>query len=123
MKPNELAVTFLAATVFMVGCKPNSEPKPADSAKPEGMENTTQQIEKVTKETKEAAQAINDYAYAQRMQFAADMKAKLKDINTQLDQLAVKLETANDDVKTEGKAKLDALRNQVTVLDLSLIHI
>jgi chromosome segregation ATPase len=120
MKTNILAVTVLAATVFAVGCKPAKEPSPNDKPVTEGMETASQQLEKASKETKEAASAINEYAYAQRMEFADKMKAKLADINKELDLLAVKLETANEDVKTEGKAKLQALRDKVSGLDKQL---
>lgn len=116
MKTNILAITFLAATVFAVGCKPANENKPLA----EGIESASQQLEKATEETKEAASAINDYAYEQRMEFADKMKAKLADINRELDTLATKLENSSDDVKTEGKAKLQALRDKVAGLDKQL---
>ncbi len=116
MKTNILAITFLAATVFAVGCKLANESKPLA----EGMETASQQLEKATEETKEAASAINDYAYAQRMEFVDKMKAKLAGINRELDTLATKLENSSDDVKTEGKAKLQALRDKLAGLDKQL---
>jgi len=120
MKTNILAITFLAATVIAVGCKPANESSPTDKPMAEGMETTSQQLDKATEETKEAASAINDYAYAQRMEFAEKMKAKLADINKELDLLGAKLENSSEDVKTEGKAKLQALRDKVAGLDKQL---
>jgi len=120
MKTNIMAVTFLAATVFAVGCKPASEKSPNDKSVTEGMAVTEQQLEKVSKETKEAAKEINDYAYAQRVEFAEKMKVQLNDIKKELDLLSAKLENANEAVKTEGKAKIQVLRDQVAALDKQL---
>lgn len=115
-----MAVTFLAAALVAVGCKPASEKSPNDKSVTEGMAVTEQQLEKVAKETKEAAKEINDYAYAQRVEFAEKMKVQLNDIKRELDLLAAKLENANEAVKTEGKAKVQALRDQVAALDKQL---
>jgi archaellum component FlaC len=120
MKTNILAVTFMVVTVFAIGCKPAAEKSPNDKPLSEGMAATEQQLEKVAKETKEAAKEINDYAYAQRVEFAEKMKTQLNDIKKELDLLAAKLENANEAVKTEGKLKVQALRDQVAALDKQL---
>ena len=120
MKTNILAVTFLAATIFAIGCKPAADKSPNDKPVTEGMATTEKRLEKVAKETKEAAKEINEYAYAQRVEFAEKMKIQLNDIKKELDLLAPKLETANEAVKAEGKAKLQTLRDQVTALEKQL---
>jgi hypothetical protein len=58
-----LAITVLAITAFAVGCKPSAE------------QTTAEQFDKVKKETKEAAQDMKDYTYAQRSEFVAKMQS------------------------------------------------
>ena len=69
------------------------------------------------KETKEAAQEMKDYAYAQKAEFVAKMQGQLDEINRDLDQLAAKIEKASDAAKAEAKPKLQALRDQTAKLN------
>ena len=111
MKHTVLAVTFLALTAFVVGCKPSAE----ESPKP-----TSQQFDKVQKETQAAAQDMKDYTLAQKAEFVAKMQGQLDEINRDLDQLAAKIEKANDAAKAEATPKLQALRNQTAKLGKQL---
>ena len=61
MKHKNLIVAFLALAAFAVGCKPSEE------------KATAQQIEKVAQETKEAAQDMKDYTYAQKAEFVENI--------------------------------------------------
>jgi hypothetical protein len=106
MKPHALIITFLSAAVFAVGCKKE--------------ETTSQQLDKVKTETKEAAQDMKDYSYAQKAEFTEKMKSQLDEINRDLDQLAAKIEKSNDAVKAEAKPKLQALREQTAQLEKQL---
>ena len=111
LKRTTLAVTFLALTAFAVGCKPTADRSTTDTR-----ETTSQQFDKVKKETKEAAQEMNDYAYAQRTEFVTAMRSQLDQINRDLDQLAARIETASETAKAEAKPKIQALRYQVAAL-------
>ena len=102
MKHNKLAITVLAAAAFVVGC--DKEP------------TTSQQIDKVQAETKEAAQGLKDYSYAQKTEFVAKMQSQLAEINRELDQLSAKIEKSSDAAKAEAKPKLQALREKADQL-------
>jgi gas vesicle protein len=115
MKHKQLAITFLAITVFAVGCKPSAE-----NSATETRDATAQQFDKVKKETKEAAQEMKDYAYAQKAEFVTKMQDQLSEINRDLDQLSAKVEKANDAAKAEAKPKLEALREQAAKLNKQL---
>jgi adenine-specific DNA methylase len=115
MKHTQLAIAFLALTGFAVGCKPSSEPSATETR-----DATARQLDQVKQETKEAAQEMNDYAYAQKAEFVATMQTQLAEINRDLDLLAAKIEKANDAAKTEATPKLQALREQVAKLNTHL---
>lgn len=106
-----LAITFLAATAFVVGCKPSAEEDRAAAA---------EEFAKVKKETKAAAQDMKDYTWAQKAEFVAKMQGQLAEINRDLDQLAAKVEKASDAAKAEAKPKLQALRVQAGKLNQQL---
>jgi cytochrome c556 len=106
MKHTNLLFTLLAASAFAVGC--NKEP------------TTSQQIDKVQAETKQAAQDMKDYTYAQKAEFVETMQAQLAALNRDLDQLAAKVEKSSDAVKAEAKPKLQALRDQMAQLNKQL---
>ena len=115
MKHKQLAVAFFAITAFVVGCKPSAEQSAA-----ENREATAQQFDKVKKETKEAAQEMKDYAYAEKTEFVATMQGQLDEINRDLNQLAAKIEKSSDAAKAEAKPKLQALRDQAAKLNQQL---
>ena len=98
MKHKTIAITFLSATAFVVGC--NKE------------ETASQQIEKVQTETKEAAQDMKDYTFAQKAEFTEKMQGQLAAINRDLDQLSAKIEKSSDAAKAEATPRLQALREK-----------
>ncbi len=106
MKNKTLVITFLAAAAFSVGC--NKEP------------TTSQQLDKAQADTKQAAQDMKDYTYAQKTEFVETMQAQLAALNRDLDQLAAKVEKASDTVKADAKPKLQALRDQMAQLNKQL---
>ncbi|MEI7728765.1 MAG: hypothetical protein WCO56_04305 [Verrucomicrobiota bacterium] len=106
MKQKTILITFLAAAAFVVGC--NKE------------ETTAQQLDKVKKETKEAAQDMQDYKFAQKAAFVEKMQGQMNEINKDLDQLMVRVEKSSDAAKAEAKPKLQALRNQAAKLNQQL---
>ena len=102
MKHNTLLLSILCTGAFVVGC--NKEP------------TTTQQIDKAKEDTKEVAQDMKDYAFAQKAEFVEKMQNQLNEINRDLDSLAAKVEKSNDAAKAEAKPKLQALRDQTAKL-------
>ena len=106
MKTRTLLITVLFAATFAVGC--NKE------------ETTSQQLDKVQAETKEAAQDMKDYTYAQKAEFVTAMQTQLAEINRDLDLLAAKIDKSSDAVKAETKPKLQALRDQAAKLTKQL---
>ena len=106
MKNKILVIILLSIAAFAVGC--NKE------------QTTTQQIEKVKTETKQAAQDMKDYTFAQKAEFVAAMQVQLDALNKDLDQLSAKIESSSDAVKAEAKPKLQALRDQAAQLNKQL---
>ena len=106
MKNKTLAITIISIAAFAVGC--NKE------------QTTSQQLENVKTETKEAAQDMKDYTFAQKAEFVKQMQIQLDNLNKDLDQLAAKIESSSDAVKAEAKPKLQALRDQAAQLNKQL---
>ena len=106
MKNRTWLITLLSAATFAVGC--DKEP------------TTIQQMDKVQTETKQAAQDMKDYTYAQKAEFVKAMQAQLDALNKDVDQLAAKIDKSSDAVKAEAKPKLQALRDQTAKLNKQL---
>ena len=106
MKNKTLAITILSIAALAVGC--NKE------------QTASQQIENVKTETKQAAQDMKDYTFAQKDEFVKQMQIQLDALNKDLDQLAAKIEKSSDAVKAEAKPKLQALRDQAAQLNKQL---
>ena len=106
MKNKTLLITFLSAATFVVGC---------DKEK-----TTAQQIETVKTETKQAAQDMKDYTFAQKDEFVKYMQGQLTTLNQDLDKLSAKIDSSSDAIKAEAKPKLQALRDQATKLNQQL---
>jgi len=115
MNSKPLILTLLSAATLVVGCKPA-----ADTSKVENHDATSVQLDNAKKETKEAAQDIKDYTYAQKSEFVDKMQSQLTDINRDLDLVAAKIEKSSDAAKAEAKPKLQALRDQVAKLTKQL---
>lgn len=106
MKHKALIITVLSAAALVCGCQKN--------------DTTSEQLEKAKTETKEAAQDLKDYAYAQKQEFVQQMQTRLNALNQDLDKLSAKIESSSDAVKAEAKPKLQALRDQATQLSKQL---
>lgn len=115
MKYYPLAITFLAVATFSVGCKPSEE-----KAATENRNATAKQFDKVKEATKEAAQGMKDYTFAQKAEFTEKMQTQLAEINKDLEQLSAKIEKASDSAKAEAKPKIQALRDQTARLGKQL---
>ncbi len=106
MKNKTLLITFLSAAVLVVGC---------DKEK-----TTAQQLDTVKTETKQAAQDMKDYTYAQKDEFVKSMQGQLTTLNQDLDKLSAKVDSSSDAIKAEAKPKLQALRDQAAKLNQQL---
>ena len=106
MKNKTLIITLLSIAAFAVGCKKE--------------QTTSQQIENVKTETKQAAQDMKDYTFAQKAEFVKTMQGQLDALNKDLDQLAAKIDSSSDAVKADAKPKLQALRDQAAQLNKQL---
>jgi hypothetical protein len=106
MKHKDLIVTVLAFSALAVGCDKDA--------------TTSQQIDKVQAETKQAALDIKDYTYAQKSAFVESMQVQLASLNRDLDQLSANIEKSSDAAKVEAKPKLQMLRDQANKLNEQL---
>ena len=106
LKLKKLAIAVLSVAAFAVGCDKE--------------QTTSQQLDKVQEKTKEAAQDMKDYTFAQKAEFVETMQVQLTTLNRDLDQLAAKIEKSSDAVKAEAKPKLQALRDQTAKLNTQL---
>jgi ElaB/YqjD/DUF883 family membrane-anchored ribosome-binding protein len=106
MKNKTLIIAFLSIAAFAVGCKKE--------------QTTSQQIENVKTETKQAAQDMKDYTFAQKAEFVKTMQGQLDALNKDLDELSAKIDSSSDAVKAEAKPKLQALRDQAAQLNKQL---
>ena len=109
MKNKTLAVTVLSIAAFAVGCNKEAASPPV-----------SEQVETVKTETKQAAQDMKDYTFAQKAEFVKAMQAQLDALNKDLDQLSAKIDSSSDAVKAEAKPKLQALRDQTAQLNKQL---
>jgi cytochrome c556 len=106
MKHKQLLLSLLAVAAFALGC--NKE------------QSTSQQLDNVKAETKQAAQDMKDYTYAQKAEFVEAMQAQLAALNRDLEQLSAKVEKSSDAIKAEAQPKLQALRDQTAQLNKQL---
>ncbi len=104
-------IMLFVIIAFAVGCRPSGD---------ENRQATREQLDKIEKETKQAAQDMKDYTYAQKAEFVAKMRGQLAEINRELDQLSNRVDKASESVKAEAKPKLQALREQVASLNQQL---
>jgi Skp family chaperone for outer membrane proteins len=104
MKPLMLTLTcLLVAGLAQSSAAADSKPRKTAAAA---------QRDKATAQTKQAAKAARDYAFAQRAEFAADMKKDLVEIQAELDRLSAKVGKLNGTAKTDAKTRLDTLHDR-----------
>jgi chromosome segregation ATPase len=106
MKNQIWLVTLLSAIAFATGC---------DKEK-----STSQQMDKVETETKQTAQDMKEYTFAQKADFIKAMQVQVAKLNEDLAALSAKIDNSSDSVKAEAKPKLQALRDQVAQLNQQL---
>jgi cytochrome c556 len=105
---NTLFIIALLAPALAMGCKPSTA------------ETTGQQLDKAQAAVTDAAQQMQDYAFAQKTEFVAKMQTQFAALNRSLDELSATIEKSGDTVKAEATPKLAALREQATQLTKQL---
>jgi exonuclease VII large subunit len=104
-----LVTAFLGAAALAMACTT----KDGKSAVPPKQERSAAaHLEKAKAETKEAAQAVRDYAYAEKAEFVDRMKKELVNIQEELDRLGAKVDRANGAAKADAKVKLERARDK-----------
>jgi prophage DNA circulation protein len=113
MKRHQIILSVFTATAFAVtvGCKKDTSVAATESAA-----DPSVQLDRVKKKTEEALDATKDYAYAQKAEYAAKIRAEVTELNKELDQLSAKIDGASASAKVEAKAKLQDVRDRVTRL-------
>jgi chromosome segregation ATPase len=106
MKNKTLLASILSVAVFAIGC--------------EKEKSTSQQIDKVQTETKQATQDMKDYTFAQKAEFIKAMQVQVAKLNEDLATLSAKIDSSSEPIKAEAKPKLQALRDQVAQLNQQL---
>jgi len=106
MKNKNMLLTLLSVATLAAGCDKE--------------QTTSQQIDKVQTETKQAAQDMKDYTFAQKDEFVKYMQGQLTTLNLDLDKLSAKVDSSSDAVKADAKPKLQALRDQAAKLNQEL---
>jgi leucyl aminopeptidase (aminopeptidase T) len=107
MKKNKTFVlTLISTALFAAGCDKG--------------QRTSQQVEQVKSETKEAARDLKDYTFEEKAKFTGEMQSQLTELKKSLDQLDAKIEKASDTVKAEAKPKLQSLHEKADQLGKQL---
>lgn len=107
MRRTSRIITF--TLVLGPGCVAQTD-EPARDAKA----SSSAKLEKAKQETKEAAEAIRDYGYAEKAEFIAEMQKQLAEIQTELDRLSAEVEASKGQAKADAKVRLDRLREKWT---------
>jgi chromosome segregation ATPase len=108
-------IPLVVAVALFSSCSPSPRTTSSQSA-----DASTKALNKVKAETKETAKAIDEYAHAQRMEFAAKMKVELDASKRELDQIANKLKNASAPTQAKSEPKVKELRDQIAKLEAQL---
>jgi small-conductance mechanosensitive channel len=109
MRHTILVATVLSVAALAVGCT-SKDGKSAVA--PKQGETAAVHLDKAKAETKEAAQAMREYAYVEKAEFVAKMKKELVSTQEELDRLGAKVDGASGAAKADAKVKLAAVREK-----------
>lgn len=96
--------TSMAALFFATSLTTACSTKP-DSA-------VEQERDEVKEQTREAAQALLDYAYARKAEFVAGMQLELDRTQAEIDRLDAELEDSKAEANADAKARLGKVREK-----------
>ncbi len=113
MTDSKLGIPFLilSAAALAVGCKSTAD-RQANGAQQDSA--AALQLGKAKAATIEAAQAMEDYAYARKSEFVAKMNKNLGVLQDDLNLLAAKVDDSGGAAKADAKAKLAVVREKWT---------
>jgi hypothetical protein len=109
MKHSILITSSLLIAGVATGCA-SADGKSSPASRDRG--TAAVQLDKAKAETREAAQAVQDYAYAQKAEFVDKMKRDLVEIQGELDQLSAKVDKSRGAAKAGAKTKLESVREK-----------
>jgi outer membrane PBP1 activator LpoA protein len=109
MRDKRLTIAFFIATALAVGVTSTDG---TSAAGPEQSETAAAKRDQAKTETKEAAQGMQDYTYAQKAEFAHKMKEELAKIRKELDRLSAKIDKSSGAAKADAKAELKVVRKK-----------
>jgi len=109
MRDRILTIAVFIAAAVAVGLTSTDG---TSAAGPEQGETAAAKLDKAKTETKEAAQGVQDYTYAQKAEFAHKMKEELVRIQKELDRLSAKVDRSSGAAKADAKAKLKVVRKK-----------
>jgi len=104
-----LLLFITAATASVAGCKSTAD-NPTNERQPDSA--AAFQLAKAKAATAEAAVAMDDYAYARKAEFIAQMNKDLGALQDDLNLLGAKVERSSGAVKADAKAKLAVVREK-----------
>jgi chromosome segregation ATPase len=110
-----IQLPLVIAVVLLASCSPSPKSTATQRA-----EASAKALDKVKTETRETGKAIEDYAHAQRVEFASRMKVELDASKRELDLIATKLKTASASVQAKAEPKVKELRDQIAKLEAQL---
>jgi hypothetical protein len=111
MTHQKLLLPFLFAAALSMGCKSTTE-TPTPDVKPD--DTAAVQLAKAKVETKQATQAMADYAYTRKAEFVATMNKELVVLQEDLDRLAAKVASAGGAARADAKTKLETVREKLS---------
>jgi hypothetical protein len=111
MRHTILVTTLLITSALALGC--TSKDKKSAVA-PNQEEIAAAHLDRAKAETKQAAQAMRNYAYAEKAEFVDKTKKDLVSIQEELDRLGAKVDKASDAAKADAKVRLATVRENWT---------
>lgn len=106
MKIKKLLLTLLSSATFMAGC--------------DKQQTASQQLDKIQAETKQAAENMKNYTFAEKAEFIKTMQDQLASLDQDLDKLSAGIDSSSEAIKAEAKPKLQLLRQQSAQLKKQL---
>jgi hypothetical protein len=145
MKTNRTFLALAAVGALVVGCGPYDEDTPmVDNDRDIRSPNTVQNepvvqnepivnpppppapgtvggaLGDVRSETRDAADALRDYGYAQRIEFVDGMRQDMAEVRRELDAYATDVERAGENARAEAREKLRDLNQKAQDLERRL---
>jgi Mg2+ and Co2+ transporter CorA len=110
-----IRIPILVAIALFAGCSPSPKTSSASNA-----ESNMKALDKVRVETKETSKAIQDYAHAQRVEYANAMKLMIADAKRDVDQIESRIKKSSDEVRLKAEPKIVELRKKISNLEAQL---